>query len=225
VLKNGAPDCPVCHRTVSGTPGPYNSKPSTLGNSRAAFVIIHRTVQCAIRLSGEPVEQRLPAPTVDSAKCYSELQYRDRSQRAPVCPVWHRTVWCSKTTDSSNGQLLRTLTDTLTWHASDNAQCLSGGAPDCPVRPSPAALANDYKVVGGYKYPPNYHILWYPSFLKITFNTRALAFTPRHNSKDQILSKSQIYLKHLVTCEKEILCSFALLLLGLPSSFLIYFLK
>jgi hypothetical protein len=31
--------------------------------------------------------------------------------------------------------------DTLTWRALD-----------CPVCPSPAALANDYKVVGGYKY-------------------------------------------------------------------------
>ena len=30
---------------------------------------------------------------------------------------------------------------------------LSRGAPDCPVRPSPVALANGYKVVRGYKYP------------------------------------------------------------------------
>jgi hypothetical protein len=41
----------------------------------------------------------------------------------------------------------------LTWRAPDSAQCMSGGTPDCPVRPSPA-FANDYKVVGGYKYPP-----------------------------------------------------------------------
>jgi hypothetical protein len=73
---------------------------------------------------------------------------------APDCPEWHRTVWYSKTTDSSNGQLLRTLTIALMWHAPDSAQWLSGGAPDCPVRPSPAAFANGYKVVGGYKYPP-----------------------------------------------------------------------
>jgi hypothetical protein len=34
-------------------------------------------------------------------------------------------------------------------------QCtvLSGGAPDRSMRPLPAALANGYKVVGGYKYP------------------------------------------------------------------------
>jgi hypothetical protein len=63
---------------------------------------------------------------------------------------------------------------------------------------------------------PNHHNSKHPRFLSITFNTRAQAFTPRHNSKDQSLYKSQIHLKHLVTCEREILCSFELLLLGLP---------
>jgi hypothetical protein len=38
---------------------------------------------------------------------------------------------------------------------------------------------------------PNPLIPWHPSFLKITFNTRAGAFTPRHNSKDQTLSNFQ----------------------------------
>jgi hypothetical protein len=36
----------------------------------------------------------------------------------------------------------------------DKEQCLSGGAPDCPVRPSPAASPTATKVVVGYKYPP-----------------------------------------------------------------------
>jgi hypothetical protein len=73
----------------------------------------------------------------------------------------------------------------------------------CPMRPSPAALAK--RLLGGWGYkPPNHHVLWHPSFLKITFNTRALAFTPRHNTKDQILSESQIHSKHLVACEREI---------------------
>jgi hypothetical protein len=66
---------------------------------------------------------------------------------------------------------------------------------------------------------PNHHNFKHPRFLSITFNTRALAFTPRHNSKDQSLSKSQIHLKHLVTCVREILCSFELLPLGLPFFF------
>jgi hypothetical protein len=44
--------------------------------------------------------------------------------------------------------------------------------------------------------------------MNITFNTRALAFTPRHNTKDQILSESQIHSKHLVAFEKEIFVFF-----------------
>jgi hypothetical protein len=37
---------------------------------------------------------------------------------------------------------------------------------------------------------PNHHNFKHPRFLSITFNTRPLAFTPRHNSKDQSLSNS-----------------------------------
>jgi hypothetical protein len=55
---------------------------------------------------------------------------------------------------------------------------------------------------------PNHHNFKHPSFLKITFNTRALAFTPRHNTKDQILPESQIHSKHLVACEREFFCVF-----------------
>jgi hypothetical protein len=43
---SGAPDCPMCHRTVSGAPGPYNSELSTLGFLRTRSAIIHRTVWC-----------------------------------------------------------------------------------------------------------------------------------------------------------------------------------
>jgi hypothetical protein len=32
VLRIGAPECPVCYRTVFGAPGPYNPQPATLGN-------------------------------------------------------------------------------------------------------------------------------------------------------------------------------------------------
>jgi hypothetical protein len=41
------------------------------------------------------------------------------------------------------------------------------------------------------------------TFSAIAFNTRALDFTPRHKTKDQILSKSQTHSKDLVTCERE----------------------
>jgi hypothetical protein len=50
----GAPDCPVCHLTVSGAPGPY--KLATLGFLRARSAIIHQTVRCATGLSGVTAE-------------------------------------------------------------------------------------------------------------------------------------------------------------------------
>jgi hypothetical protein len=53
VLWSGAPDCPVCHRTLSGAPGPYRVQAATLGFPRAHSAIIHQTVRCANELSGE----------------------------------------------------------------------------------------------------------------------------------------------------------------------------
>jgi hypothetical protein len=44
---------------------------------------------------------------------------------------------------------------TVGWRggAPDSLQDLSGGAPDCLVRPSTAAFPNGLLVVEGYKYP------------------------------------------------------------------------
>jgi hypothetical protein len=52
---------------------------------------------------------------------------------------------------ASNGQLLQNPNNWVTWLA---YQIVSGGAPDCPVRPSTAAIPNGCLVVEGYKYPP-----------------------------------------------------------------------
>jgi hypothetical protein len=43
---SGAPDCPVCHRTVSGAPGPYTHELASLGFLLRRSAIIHRTVRC-----------------------------------------------------------------------------------------------------------------------------------------------------------------------------------
>jgi hypothetical protein len=80
---SGAPDCPVCHRTVSGAPGNstlnsspsgifrglrYNSPDCPMPQGRATLnspasgirsAIIHRTCPVHTGLSGEPAEQRL----------------------------------------------------------------------------------------------------------------------------------------------------------------------
>jgi hypothetical protein len=157
-----------------------------------------------------PVSQRATAiqrqrSTLQSATLSnsSVQKWEQRSQRALDYPVWHRTVQCRKKTKLQRLTPLWTLTVGWRGGAPDKEQCLSGGAPDCPVCPSPAASPTATKVVGDIN-TPNHHNLWHPSFLKITFNTRALAFTPRHNTKYKILSESQIHSKHLVTCEREI---------------------
>jgi hypothetical protein len=52
---------------------------------------------------------------------------------------------------ASNGQKLPNPNGWVTWLVH---RTVSGGAPDCPVRPSTAACPNGSVVVEGYKYPP-----------------------------------------------------------------------
>jgi hypothetical protein len=93
--------------------------------------------------------------------------------------------------------------------APDNLQCMSGGAPDCPVRPSPAASPTATLVVEGYKYPQppqlqgskiSEHHIQYKSY-----NIHSETQFKRSNPL-----QSQIHLKHLVTCVRVISCSFEL---------------
>jgi hypothetical protein len=65
----------------------------------------------------------------------------------------------------------------VTWHAH---RTVSGGAPDCPVRPSIAAFPNGHFGGWGYKYPQPPHFKA-SKFSANTFNTRASAFNTRHN--------------------------------------------
>jgi hypothetical protein len=44
---SGAPDCPVCHRTVSDAPGRIDLKLFTFGFPRRTSSIIHRIVRCS----------------------------------------------------------------------------------------------------------------------------------------------------------------------------------
>jgi hypothetical protein len=87
VLRSGASDCPVCHRTVFGPPGPYRVQPATLGKTRAHSTIIHWTVQCANR-------QRLSCTqlsTLTDEQCSTvPLQKSEQKVRGtPDCPVPH----------------------------------------------------------------------------------------------------------------------------------------
>jgi hypothetical protein len=90
VLWSGAPDCPVCHRIVSGAPGPYNSKLSTLGFLRARSAIIHRTVRCtsgatARRRNGRLQKRGSEIPYINSAcRSHSSRQRRTGQWTVPV---------------------------------------------------------------------------------------------------------------------------------------------
>jgi hypothetical protein len=96
---SGASDCPVCHRTVSGAPGPYKSKLATFGFLRPRSAIIHRTVRCT---SGATTTNA----TVDCNRHLRTLQCAQKSEQTPeahrtvnnACPVRHQTVRCHKKT-------------------------------------------------------------------------------------------------------------------------------
>jgi hypothetical protein len=150
----------VCHRTVSGALGPYNSVLATYGFLRPRSALIHRTIRCATRLSGAPAEQWLPAQrstATNTCERYSARIVRAEvraavrgspdseqflSGAAPDCAV-------PQEDKAPMVDCTRTLTVGVTWLAHRTA---SGGALDCPVRPSTVACPNGWLVVEGYKY-------------------------------------------------------------------------
>jgi hypothetical protein len=117
---SGAPDCPVCHRTVSGAPPNsvrctrgLQAELLTFGNFQSGFAIIHRTVRC---ITGQcPMLQgkgtlNSPASGIRSAKI-------------------HRTVRC----DSGATTTSRATVDCNTLNARLRAQrsrARAGGTPD-----------------------------------------------------------------------------------------------
>jgi hypothetical protein len=102
-LWSGAPDCPVCHRTVfgappdmSGAPEDSNANSPPSGISRGDSAIIHRTVRC----------------TPDSVRCAKEERPQELASfgnrqrlvryNSPDMSGVHRTVRCnSGATDTS----------------------------------------------------------------------------------------------------------------------------
>ena len=133
--------------------------------------------------------QRKPEKRYNARTVRAESEQRQKAHRTVKndCPVHHRTVRWPRLSElqrsNPNG-----------W--------VSGGAPDCLVRPSTYSLPNGHFGGWGYKYPQPSHFKT-SKFSVIAFNTRALDFTPRHKTKDQIFSKSQSHSKDLVACERE----------------------
>jgi hypothetical protein len=94
-LWSGAPDCPVCHRTVSGAPSDsvrctkgLQLKLVTFGKFQRRSAIIHRTVRCtpdSVRCSKEERPQELAS--------FGKLQRLLRYNSPDMSGV-HRTVRC-----------------------------------------------------------------------------------------------------------------------------------
>jgi hypothetical protein len=161
VLWTGAPDCPVCHRTVFGAPCPYKDEPATLGKTEPRSAIIHQIVRCANRATTTRSNGRLQKPLTKEQWRTVHVDSEPQSQRRTgQCPVWHRTVRYRKRAKFQRSTSPRTLTVGWRGSAPDSEQDLSGGTPDCSVRPSPAASPTTSLVVEGYKYlqPPQLHV-------------------------------------------------------------------
>jgi hypothetical protein len=132
--------------------------------------------------------------SADNATVHGQfVQSESRRQKAhrtvnSTCPVHHRTVrW------RHMSELQRSNPNSwVTWLAHWTVRCAHR------QHPLPTATL----VVGAINIPQPPHFKA-SKFSAITFNTRALDFTPRHKSKDQILSKSQTHSKDLVACERE----------------------
>jgi hypothetical protein len=129
-------------------PGAPSNQPLS-GNSRAASAIIHQTVRCATGLSGELAKRRLSARQRSPAAVNNTCQKLEhKSQRAPDCPVQLEDKGIQRSTaQNPNGctDVARTeqCAVIVRWRTG-----LSGGAPDCPARPSPAEFSPRLEVVG-----------------------------------------------------------------------------
>jgi hypothetical protein len=162
----------MVHRTLSG-------------KSRAASARIHRTVSCSTGLSGEPTEQRLSTPMVDSAKATVPRQsQKRRSQRAPDCPVQLEDKCLQRSTaPNPNGCADVTRTGQCTvpvrWRTG-----LSG---------APIASRNQPTTRSGWAAinTPNHLIHSHPSILNSLFIARAKAQHSKTQSTQSIHSKPQ----------------------------------
>jgi hypothetical protein len=147
-LWSGAPDCPVCHRTVSGAPEDSNNNPNSSPSSPedsklVTFGKIQRRLRynspdCPVYTGQCPVLQRM-AP--------QELASFGNSQRlvhynSPDCPVCHR----SNGYFSANGYLqcikcapARAEIRHAHTGAPDTLQYMSGAPPDIQAGPEDSA--------------------------------------------------------------------------------------
>jgi hypothetical protein len=142
------PDSVRCTRTVQGP---------TSHSRVSSGALRYNSPDCPVhQRSNGSFAQRLTAKAEEHRNnvqlCVKESKRRVRgasdseqcmSGVAPDCPM-------AQEDKASNGRQLPNPNSWVTWLTH---QTVSSGAPDCPVRPSIAALPNGLLVVEGYKYP------------------------------------------------------------------------
>jgi hypothetical protein len=117
-LSDGAPDSVRCARLADG-------EPAALGKMQRRTAIIHWTVRCCTRLSGEP--------TVGRAICGRRMARSNGRLGTPDCPVCTGQCTVRQPTPRTNGRVRqiwkeiahRTATVTVWWCTG-----LSGAPPD-----------------------------------------------------------------------------------------------
>jgi hypothetical protein len=148
----------------------------TFGKNRGRSAIIHRTVRCA---SGATATSQA---TVDC----NTLNARLRAQRIEQRQKAHRTVYRTCTVHHWTAQrphkseLQRSNPNSLlTWLAH---RTVSGGAPDCEVRPATAHFQRPFFGGWGYEYPnhPTFNGIQVSTLLHLT---RAITFITRHTKE------------------------------------------
>jgi hypothetical protein len=99
-LWSGAPDCLVCHRTMSGAPEDSNTNSPPSGISRGTRAINHRTVRCtpdSVRCAKDERPQELAS--------FGKLQRLVRYNSPDMSGV-HRTVRCNSGATATSRQRL-----------------------------------------------------------------------------------------------------------------------
>jgi hypothetical protein len=139
----------VHHRTVSGAPRPSDSELTSFENllryNSPDMSGAHRTVRCNGGATASS-RQRSPAEAFNARQSTQKSGTREVAHRTTyrACSVHHRTAYTAcpvhhRTARRAHASELQRSNPNgwVTWLAH---QTVSGGAPDCPVRPSTAAF-------------------------------------------------------------------------------------
>jgi hypothetical protein len=146
------PDSVRCTRTVQRPTLNSRVSQGALRYNSPDCPVCHQTVRCtsgATTPSRSGRLQKLKNHMNSEEQCAKSQSRPSEAHRTvnSACPV-------PLEDKASYGHKLPNTNGWVTWLVH---RPVSGGAPDCSVRPSTAAIPNGYVVVEGYKYPPNHH--------------------------------------------------------------------